>query len=151
MNATFNQVAVKLSQLKYIGGIEMTVADYAKLKGISKQAVYEKLRRNTLSYELIDGIKHIVETLDTTVASVASPVSSKKFNKTLKKLNKAKHKLEIAVNEIQALHNLLHSKDSEIDTLKKTFGLMTVAIENKLLNAPGEEIIVKAKKEKKRK
>ena len=129
----------------------MTVAEYAKKHGVSKQSIYDKLRRGTLSYELIDGIKHIIESIDRAVASVESPVSSKKFNKTLKKLNKAKHKLEIAVNEIQALNKLLLSKDSEIDTLKKTFGLMTVAIENKLLNAPGEEIIVKAKKKKKRK
>ena len=128
----------------------MTVAEYAKYKGISKQAVYDKVRRGTLLSETVDGVKHILESVASPVVSVESSASSKKLKRALKRLNKCKHKLELASKEIQGLHELVQSKDSEIDTLKKTFGLMTVAIEKSLIAAPPEEIIVKAKKDKRR-
>ena len=129
----------------------MTVAEYAKDHGVSKQSVYDKLRRGTLSYEVKDGIKHIVESVAPVVGAVAAPGIDKKLKRALKRLNKLKHKLEMAVNDIQGLQELIRSKDSEIDTLKKTFGLMTAAIENKLLAAPHETVIVNPVKSKKSK
>ena len=131
----------------------MNVAQYAKAKGVSKQSVYDKLRRGTLSYEIKDGIKHIIDSVAEVTASPVAEDRSKKLEKALKKLNKTKHKLDIALNSIEALETLLESKDSEIDTLKRTFGLMTTAIENRLVS-PEEDVIeaeTTPKKKKKKK
>jgi len=129
----------------------MTVAEYAKHKGVSKQSVYDKLRRGTLSYEIKDGIKHIVETPAKSVEGVVAYGTDKKLKKTLKKLDKVKHKLALAVNEIEYLNSLLAAKDSEIDTLKRSSSLLYAAIENKLLAPPEEVVTVPVKKRKKKK
>ena len=133
----------------------MTVAEYAKNKGVSKQSVYDKLRRGTLSYEVKEGIKHIVESIEPTVTPSGSPAASKKLDKALKRLNKVKHKLEIAVNEVKYLNTLIASKDNEIETLRNASGLLYAAINKNLLSAPTEndviEIVEKPKKKRKKK
>ena len=132
----------------------MKVNEYAKSKGVSKQSVYDRLRRGTLQYEVRDGVKHIIESsgqgsLLDTIEDKTSPDCLK----TIERLSKSKVKVKLFKQEIQALKDLLLAKDAEIDTLKKTFGLMTLAIEQKLIVKPEEitsEVVKKKKKGKKK-
>jgi len=141
----------------------MNVSEYAKSRGVSKQSVYDRLKRGTLQYEVINGVKNIIEPGDSkgliqgassTIESTFDKKLEKKLNKALKRLNKVEHKLALATNDVESLEKLLAAKDSEIETLKNTFGLMTLAIERKMI-APVEEVIeadlTKKKKKKKKK
>ena len=136
----------------------MTIAEYAKSRGVSKQSVYERIKRGTLQYEVIDGVKHIIEAPESKgliETPVSTPVSKrcKKLEKTLKKLNRVKHELELAYKDVEHLHTLISAKDSELDSLRNTLGLLDTAISRNLLSAPVDDVIEVpvTKKKKKRK
>ena len=37
----------------------LTVANYAKSKGVRKQGIYRKIKDNTIDFQIIDGVKFI--------------------------------------------------------------------------------------------
>jgi len=129
----------------------MTVTEYAKKHNVSKQSVYDKLKRGTLPYKTIQGIKHIILNTDikesiNSIDNIIETVSKKKYKRVLKKLNKSIQHIEILKEKVQGLEILLISKDSEIDTLKKSLSAFTIFLEKKEV----KEIVhtVKSKKKK---
>jgi len=130
----------------------MTVTEYAKKYSVSKQSVYDKLKRGTLKYKTIQGVKHIILNADikesiNSVDSTIEMISKKKHKRILKKLNKSMQEVEILREKIKGFKILLISKDSEIDTLKKSLSAFTIFLEKKEI----KEIVhtVKPKKKKK--
>jgi len=129
----------------------MTVTEYAKKHNVSKQSVYDKLKRGTLPYKTIQGIKHIILNTDikesiNSIDNIIETVSKNKYKRVLKKLNKSIQHIEILKEKVQGLEILLISKDSEIDTLKKSLSAFTIFLEKKEV----KEIVhtVKSKKKK---
>ena len=135
----------------------MTVAQYAKDHGVSKQSVYDKLRRGTLSYEVVDNIKHIVVSVAPDVVPGgfgSNLVPGDKLEKALKKLNKCKQKLLIERVKLKSMENVLAAKDAQIAALKVSMDFIESVVSKKLLVAPGEVIIdvpVKKYRNKKKK
>jgi len=131
----------------------MTVTEYSKKHGVSKQSVYDKLKRGTLQYKTIQGVKHIILNADIkeSIKSIDNNieiVSKKKHKRVLKKLNKSMQEIEILKEKIKGLKVLMISKDSEIDTLKKSLSAFSIFLEKK----ERKEIVhtVKPKKKKKK-
>lgn len=110
----------------------MNVAEYAKKHNVSKQSVYDKIKRGTLQTKTIQGIKHIVSIPK--VVSVENNdfnISKKKLEKTLKKLNKSNLKLEKVELKVEFLEKLIESKDKEILTLEKALSAFTLLLDEK--------------------
>ena len=125
----------------------MTVTEYAKKYNVSKQSVYDKLKRGTLPYKTIKGIKHIILNADIKESiNIIETVSKKKHKRVLKKLNKSIQHIEILKEKVQGLEILLLSKDSEIDTLKKSLSAFTIFLEKKEI----KEIVHTVKPNKKK-
>lgn len=130
----------------------MTIAEYAKEKGVSKQSVYDRIRRGTLGYEIIDGVKHVIDAPAKVVpVENVDTANDKRLNKALEKLLRCKQRVKLLRAELKGMETLLLAKDSEIDTLKRTFGLMTIAIEGKLLPTVSDTIEVENVSQKKKK
>ena len=147
----------------------MTVKEYAKSKGVSVQSVYDKLKRSTLGFQVIDGVKHIVESDSDLMAfnDVVSTVKSKEdkeLERAFKQLERArrkhlkfKHKYELATVKLKSMETLLASKDEEIATLKNSLNMIGGLVSKKLLQeTPVEEDVIdlvpsKKKQRKKRK
>jgi len=130
----------------------MTVTEYSKKHGVSKQSVYDKLKRGTLQYKTIQGVKHIILNADikesiNSVDNTIEMISRKKHKRVLKKLNKSMQEVEILREKIKGFETLLVSKDSEIDTLKKSLSAFTIFLEKKEI----KEIVHTVKPKKKRK
>ena len=130
----------------------MTVTEYSKNHGVSKQSVYDKLKRGTLEYKTIQGVKHIILNADikesiNSVDNTIEMISKKKHKRVLKKLNKSMQEVEILREKIKGFETLLMSKDSEIDTLKKSLSAFTIFLEKKEI----KEIVHTVKPKKKRK
>ncbi len=145
----------------------MTVSEYAKKNGVSKQSIYDRIKRGTLLSETINGVKQIVESSSQPTLFKDSLLPTEtgclkklekalhKLEKALKKADKFKQKLLIEQVQLRSMGQLVLSKDSEIDSLKKSLGLVQSVIDTRLLSAPDKSIIVdplpkKSRKKKKK-
>ena len=124
----------------------MTVKEYSTKRGVSIQSVYARLNRGTLEYEVIEGIRHIVDS--TYKVKALTPIDrdyvskvEKRLKKALKKGLKHKHKYLLAVNKLNSMDTLLQSKQSEIDSLKASLDLMR---DVKRLFSPVEDTFIDA-------
>lgn len=133
----------------------MTVTEYAKKYNVSKQSVYDKLKRGTLEYKTIQGIKHIIlnAEIKQSINSVDNDIATslkKKYKRALKKLNKSIQHIELLETKLESSEKLLISKDKQIITLEKSLALFTLVLETKSL-AAAELIETKVKKSSKNK
>ena len=135
---------INLMRLK---GVKVTVKEYAEEHGVSKQSVYDRINRGTLQIEMIDGVRHIIGSRSQ-VKEVESPVigidreCQKALEKALKKHLKAKHRLDLATVQLKSMETLIESKDSEIESLKRSLHMADAVISKKLLLMDhGSEII----------
>ena len=125
----------------------MTVKEYAENRGVSKQSVYDRIRRGTLSVEIIDGVKHIIEGVCIKTDELKQ-VDSKKCKRIKKALKRSKQKTKVCKIKLKGIRKLIQAKDNEIDTLKKSLGLVQAVIDSKLLTVIDAEPIRKKHKRK---
>jgi hypothetical protein len=153
---------------------QFTVAEYSKISGKSKQSIYNRIKRNTISHSTVDGIVYIE------VEQVEQPLNStnNEFKSTIKQpVGKPQHPQEKPLfksnfradlnecremikelrkeiknkdKEIKRLNKQLNKeKDNSIDVLKQFIGEMKViAHKNEVVEA---EIIEETPKKKKKK
>jgi len=116
----------------------MTVNEYSKINGISKQSVYDRLKRGTLQFKVIDGVKHIIQdnvnlnNKDNSTSSLKKDCS-KDLEKALKKLNKSKQLVKLLKQEAKFNEKLVNSMQNEIDTLKKSLGAFDRLVNSKMM------------------
>ena len=132
----------------------MTVTEYAKKYNVSKQSVYDKLKRGTLQYTVNKGIKQIILNDDLNSLNVKSKkplktVAKKKYKKLLKLLNNKNNIIKSLNDTIENNVNLLDSKQSEIETLNKSLGALILLIEEKSTKQIIHTVKPKTKKRKK--
>lgn len=115
----------------------MTVAQYASKNKVSKQSVYDRLRRGTLSARLINGVKHIIEpdleTVKPDVDSSLAPDKKKLLVEVLKRLNKARQVIRLLKQRIESDIVLIKSLRSEIDTLKKSHNTLSLIVDSQII------------------
>lgn len=125
----------------------MTVKEYAANKGVSKQSVYDRIRRGTLQVEMIDGVKNIVG--ERSQGDLFAAIESGTDKKCRKALKRSRRKVKLRKTELKGLRDLLQAKDSEIDTLKKSLGLVQAVIDSRLLKPVSVDTEIVKKKKKK--
>jgi len=152
-----------MNHLKMVERLNMTVKEYAEKQGVSKQSVYDRIKRGTLQVELIQGVRHIVESSSQLKGFEALLPNidrdcPKKLEKALKKALKSKHKLDLAIVKLNSMQTLLNSRDEQIATLKSSFDMIGSLVGKKILQSPVEEDVIdlkpikkKSKKSKKKK
>jgi len=97
--------------------MNLTIKEYAKKVGISTQAVYQQLNKQTLKYEIIDGKKYII--VDDNLKQIAQPMQSRDsplipdWVKDLQKELKNKNK------QIKQLAKKLNKRDKQLAKLNK--------------------------------
>lgn len=134
----------------------MTVKEYAIKHEVSKQSVYDRINRGTLQVEIIEGVKHVIES-SSQVKPLKSLVSnidqkcSKSLEKALKKGLKSKHKLDLAMVQLNSMDILLKSKDNEIASLKKSLDFLDVVVSKKLLLMDKDHDVIDVEPTKKKK
>jgi len=112
----------------------MTVAKYAKKYNVSKQSIYDKLKRGTLQSKVINGVKHIISIPKVvSIENHNETLGDNKFKKLLKKLNKSRLKIEKLELKIEFLDEIVKSKNNEITTLEKSLNAFTMVLDKKLL------------------
>ena len=105
--------------------MNLTIKEYAKKVGISTQAVYQQLNKQTLKYKIIDGKKYII--VDDNLKQIAQPMQSRDsplipdWVKDLQKDIKNKNK------QIKQLTKKLNKRDKQLAKLNK---LLVQSIEN---------------------
>jgi hypothetical protein len=116
----------------------MTVNEYSRVNGISKQSVYDRLKRGTLQYKVIEGVKHIIhDNVDLTsqdkVETTFKDTCSRDLEKALKKLNKSRQVVKLLKQEAKFNERLVNSMQNEIDTLKKSLGAFDRLVNSKMM------------------
>lgn len=124
----------------------MTVGEYAKDKGISVQAVYQRIKTNKLDTEIKDGVKYIInneETKNNIDTNFLNDVKeeNKELKKEIKSLNKQLKKLNKQLNK---------EKDNSIIVLKQ-FISEVQRLEHKKNETIVDTIIEEPKKKKSKK
>ncbi len=132
----------------------MTVKEYALNRGVSKQSVYDRIRRGTLAVEMIDGVKNIIgsrsqDDLFTAPLPDIDSSCQKKLEKALKKALKSKHRLDIERVKLRSMEKLLYSKDDEIATLKNALSVFSAVIDKQLFITDASNEIIEVQEEKK--
>ena len=94
---------------------KITIADYAKIKGISKQAVYQKLKKSLKDFLIVEqGQKYIsIKALSEKDLKKVEQVEQDNFNKVEQGFSTPK----IDTAEIDFLRHQIEEKDKQIEML----------------------------------
>ena len=141
--------------------MKLTIKEYAKTVGISTQAVYQQLHKQTLKYELIDGKKYII--VDESLKQVAQPMQSRDSPMVADLVKDLQKELRRKNKQIKQLTKKLDKRDKQLEKLNKK---LVQSVENekhtllsfineqkKLIEHKEHEIIdteIKPKKKKKK-
>jgi len=127
----------------------MNVAEYAKKYNVSKQSVYDKLKRGTLNYRVVNGIKEIIiKPIKENIKNNIEIDKNKALKKALKRLNKKSLKVKKLKIKNKYMKEIINSKNKEITTLEKSLSAFSLILEKKL-NPPKIIHNTKIKKDKK--
>jgi excisionase family DNA binding protein len=113
-----------------------TVSEASKILRITKQTIYDKIKRNTIEWEVIEGIKYIIinkadskpksrhntaENIETTKQNLTK-YESKYMTKLEEENREIKRKIAILEDEVRTLNQKLNTeKDKTTDILQQAF------------------------------